>query len=149
MRFLPLAITLILGTRLSVIDHRLHRLPNRDVAAMTVVLLVAIVLQVDAQLAWRAVATGLASASAYAVVYLVSRGQFGMGDVKYAFPLGLTVGCYAPHAWLTAILGAFALSALTSLVLIAARRLKLRDRLAFGPYMTVATVVVCLIGVGT
>ena len=130
MRFLPLAITLILGTRLSVIDHRLHRLPNRDVAAMTVVLLVAIVLQVDAQLAWRAVATGLASASAYAVVYLVSRGQFGMGDVKYAVPLGLVLGFYSPDAWLVAVMLSFALSAAVSVALLALGRLSLRDRRA-------------------
>ena len=51
MHWLPLIVVLGLGARLSLIDMRVHRLPNRDVAVMTVAVLAAILVQRDAALA--------------------------------------------------------------------------------------------------
>lgn len=145
MHWLPLIVVLGLGARLSLIDMRVHRLPNRDVAVMTVAVLAAILVQRDAALAQSAALCALRTLAVYTVVYLVSRGQFGMGDVKYAVPLGLVLGCYSPDAWLVAVMLSFALSAAVSVALLALGRLSLRDRLAFGPYMTIATVAAALL----
>lgn len=144
MHWLPLIVTMVLGGRLAVIDLRSHRLPNRDVLVMTGALALAISTTRDPAIAHDAAIAGLETLGAYAVVYLVSRGQFGMGDVKFGFPLGLAVGCYAPQQWLSAVLLAFVAAALVSLILVAARRLTLSSHLAFGPYMLVATCAVVL-----
>jgi leader peptidase (prepilin peptidase)/N-methyltransferase len=144
MRWLPLIATVGLGLRLAVIDLRSHRLPNRDVAVMSGVLAVTAVVSGGFSLLATGAQIGVQTFGVYAVVYLVSRGQFGMGDVKFGFPLGMAVGCYAPSQWLDAVLGAFAAAALISLILVAAGRLRLSSRLAFGPYMVLATVAVCL-----
>ena len=144
MRWIPLIATVGLGLRLAVIDLRSHRLPNRDVAVMSAVVSVAVMVSGGFPLLTTSVQIGLQTVGVYAVVYLVSRGQFGMGDVKFGFPLGLAVGCYAPSQWLAAVLGAFAAAALISLILVAVGRLRLSSRLAFGPYMVLATVAVCI-----
>jgi leader peptidase (prepilin peptidase)/N-methyltransferase len=148
MTFLPLLACVILGTHLAVVDLREHRLPNRLVAQMTVVvgvtMVIAVVAGLPAQRATDAAVTSLKTVAVYAVVYLVSAGQFGMGDVKFALPLGAVVGWYSPDLWLPAIGLAFVLAAVASVALIVTRRISVKGRVAFGPYMLAATVAMCL-----
>lgn len=136
------------SARLSLVDLREHRLPNRLVAWMTAALVAAMTVAVAfGEPAVRLSTAGTAAVqtvAVYAAVYVISRGQFGMGDVKFAVPLGLTMGWFAADLWLTAILAAFGGAAAVSLAMLAMRRLTLQGRIAFGPYMAVTTLLASL-----
>lgn len=147
--FLPLVILVCYGSWLSVIDIRSHRLPNKLVATMTVLLiLVQLALAITYSQLNRlslALLTALATTLAYLFLYAASRGSLGMGDVKFAFPLGLVIGWYSPKQWLMAMFLTFALAGVVALIGIAIRRTTWKSQLALGPYMFLATVIVCAI----
>ena len=147
--FLPLLILLCYGTWLSLIDICTHRLPNKLVAGMTVLLtMIQITLAFTNSQRDRlslALLTALATTLAYLFLYAVSRGSMGMGDVKFAFPLGLVVGWYSPGQWLMAMFLTFALAGVVALIGIAMRRTTWKSQLALGPYMFLAAVIVCAI----
>lgn len=149
LELLPLVILLLFGFWLSIIDIRSHRLPNQVVAAMA---LVSITVQVGIALTqsqldrfMAAIATALATTFIYLLLYICSRGSMGMGDVKFAFPLGLAIGWYNPEQWLLAIFITFCLAGLVALTGIALKRTSWKSQLALGPYMFVASGFVCLI----
>ena len=147
--FLPLLILLCYGTWLSLIDICTHRLPNKLVAAMTV-LLISVQLTLSITNSQRdrlslSLLTALGTALVYLFLYAVSRGSMGMGDVKFAFPLGLVIGWYSPGQWLMAMFLTFALAGVVALIGIAMRRTTWKSQLALGPYMFLAAVIVCAI----
>jgi leader peptidase (prepilin peptidase)/N-methyltransferase len=149
LELLPLVVLLLFGLRLSIIDIRSHRLPNQVVAAMTLISFLAQALialtqsQLDRLIA--ALATALVTTLVYLLLYVCSRGSLGMGDVKFAFPLGLAVGWYNPEQWLPAIFITFCLAGLVAITGIALKRTSWKSALALGPYMFVASGFVCLI----
>ena len=137
-----LAVLIGYGTWLSVIDAKTHRLPNRHVAAMSCAMVLAMAITHNQIASLGAVlASGLGSFAVYAVVYLISRGQFGMGDVKFSLPLGLAIGALAPGHWLDGVILAFFIAGISSLALLVFKRTTRESRIAFGPYMTLAAVV--------
>ena len=95
---LPWLVLAGFGVRLAWVDAREHRLPNRQVAALTVAFLVTItsVSWADDHLETllRAVLGGLVLAGVFLAAALVSPRSLGMGDVKLAFTIG------AALAWL-------------------------------------------------
>ena len=139
--FIPMA---YFGIRLSVIDFKTHRLPNRmvgwfaftELAEMSVLSLGGSHL---GQLA-NAIAIAVATTTTYLLLYFLSRGSLGMGDVKFAFPLGLSLGWFAADYWLMSILGTFLIAGLVSVFGLATRRLDKNSKLALGPFMFVGTV---------
>lgn len=149
LELLPLLILLFFGLWLSIIDIRSHRLPNQVVAAMTLIsffvqaLLALSQSQLDRLIA--ALTTALATTLVYLLLYLCSRGSMGMGDVKFAFPLGLAIGWYALEQWLPAIFLTFLLAGLVALIGVALKRTSWKSQLALGPYMYAASGFVCLI----
>lgn len=151
LELLPLAVFLLFGLWLSIIDIRSHRLPNQVVAAMTLISLmvqVAIALtqsQLDRLIA--GLVTALITTLVYVLLYVCSRGSMGMGDVKFAFPLGLAIGWYNPEQWLPAIFITFCLAGIVALTGIALKRTSWKSALALGPYMFVASGFVCLISI--
>jgi leader peptidase (prepilin peptidase)/N-methyltransferase len=62
-----------------------------------------------------------------------------MGDVKFAFPLGLCVGWYVAELWLVAIFVSFLLAGLVAVIGVLTKRMTRKSRLAFGPFMFVST----------
>ena len=121
------------GTWLSVYDVRFHRLPNRDVATITVVLAVLAVFDSHRiHIFWFAAA----HICIYLAMYVISKGSLGIGDVKYSLPVGLITGMFdvqlANLVWMT-----FVLAAIGSLGLVLANRRSWKSRIAFGPYMSV------------
>ena len=66
-----------------------------------------------------------------------------MGDVKFAFPLGLCIGWYSADLWLLAIFVSFLLAGLVAFIGLATKRMTRKSRLAFGPYMFLGTSIVC------
>ena len=136
------------GTRLSVIDLKVHRLPNQLVAWFTatqIATLIALSLD-DINDLKLPVLVAVGTSAIYLILFALSRGSLGMGDVKFAFPLGLTVGWYAPELWLIAIFGTFLSAGVVALVGIIAKRMNRESKLALGPYMFLSTLLTCVVG---
>ena len=134
---IPLLVLVGFGARLSAIDLKVHRLPNQLVAWFTAIQLATLIAlslddfnELKTQLL---VAVG--TTAIYLILFILSRGALGMGDVKFAFPLGLTVGWYAPEFWLMAIFSSFSCAGVVALIGIAAKRITRNSPIAFGPYM--------------
>ena len=149
LEFLPLVVLILFGLWLSIIDIRSHRLPNQVVAAMTLVsisvqaLIALTQSQLDRLIA--ALATALVTTLVYLLLYVCSRGSMGVGDVKFAFPLGLAIGWYNHEQWLSAIFLTFCFAGLVAITGIALKRTSWKSTLALGPYMFAASGFVCLI----
>ena len=145
--FLPLIPLVLFGTWLSLIDFKTHRLPNRLVgwftASQLLVLPIANQGFMPPKRLMDVLIIGGLNTFLYLILFVLSRGSLGMGDVKFAFPLGLTVGWYSPELWLLAIFGTFLIDGVVSLLGIITRRMNRQSRLAFGPYMFLGTLIVC------
>ena len=137
--FLPLIPLAYFGIQLSIIDFKTHRLPNHLVGWFTAteILIMGVTSWFTSD--WTRLAAALGTAVitmfAYLLFYLASRGSLGMGDVKFAFPLGLCVGWYVPEFWLTAIFTSFFLAGVVAVIGLAAKRITRNSPIAFGPYM--------------
>lgn len=145
---IPLVVFIGFGTRLSVIDLRVHRLPNQLVAWFTatqIATLIALSLD-DINYLKLPVLVAVGTSATYLILFALSRGSLGMGDVKFAFPLGLTVGWYAPDLWLMAIFATFLSAGVVALVGIIAKRMNRQSKLALGPYMFLSTLLTCVVG---
>lgn len=136
------------GIRLSIIDFKTHRLPNHLVGWFVAVeiLIMGITGWMASDFARLLTALGLAASTmiTYVLLYLLSRGSLGMGDVKFAFPLGLCVGWYAPGNWLLAIFISFLISGVVVVIGLVTKQMTRKSRLAFGPYMFLGTFLVCV-----
>ena len=136
------------GARLSIVDFKSHRLPNQLVGWFTAtqILIMAVISWMASDFARLLTALGVASATmiSYVLLYLVSRGSLGMGDVKFAFPLGICVGWYSADYWLMAIFISFLLAGLVAVIGLVTMRITRKSRLAFGPYMFLGTFLVCV-----
>jgi leader peptidase (prepilin peptidase)/N-methyltransferase len=145
---IPLVVFIGFGTRLSVIDLKVHRLPNQIVAWFTatqIATLIALSLD-DINDLKLPLLVAIGTSVIYSILFVLSRGSLGMGDVKFAFPLGLTVGWYASELWLVAILGSFLSAGVVALVGIIAKRMDRESKLALGPYMFLSTLLACVAG---
>lgn len=127
------------GVLLAVVDLRHRLLPNRVVgpASLAGALLLTAAAAVDGR--WDdLVRAGLGAVvlfSVFLVLALISPSALGMGDVKLAGLLGLALGWLGWDAVLLGAAAGFAVQAVLSLVLLAARRIDLRGELPFGPAM--------------
>jgi leader peptidase (prepilin peptidase)/N-methyltransferase len=129
----------VLGVALGAIDIAVYRLPDRITLpaylATLALLSLAAVLGHDAGALLRALLASVALAAAYLLLAILRPGQLGGGDVKLAGLIGLALGWLG---WSPVLYGAalgFVLSAVVSLVLLAARRISLRSSICFGPFM--------------
>ena len=134
--FLPLVIVCTFGGWLSYIDFKIHRLPNAIVATMT--LLIALCLGFVQE-----PTKHLYFAIGYFVIFLLlffaSRQQLGMGDVKFAVPLGLATSFYSLRLDLL-IFNTFMAAGVITSVLLISRRISLQSQIAFGPVMTIGAI---------
>jgi leader peptidase (prepilin peptidase)/N-methyltransferase len=144
---IPLLVFVGFGTRLSAIDIKVHRLPNQLVAwftAIQIATLIALSLD-DINDLKLPVLVAVGTSAIYSILFILSRGSLGMGDVKFAFPLGLTVGWYAPELWLIAIFGTFLSAGVVALVGIITKRMNRQSKLALGPSMFLSTLLTCVV----
>jgi leader peptidase (prepilin peptidase)/N-methyltransferase len=134
---IPLLVLVGFGARLSAIDLKEHRLPNQLVAWFTAIQLATLIaLSLDGVNELKMpLLVAVGTTAIYLILFILSRGALGMGDVKFAFPLGLTVGWYAPEFWLMAIFNSFSCAGAVALIGIAAKRITRNSPIAFGPYM--------------
>ena len=146
--FLPMIPLAYFGAQLSIIDFKSHRLPNKLVGWFTAteILIMAVISWMASDFDRFGTALGIAGVTTivYLLLYLVSRGSLGMGDVKFAFPLGLCVGWYSANQWLVAIFVSFLIAGLVAVIGLVTKRMTRKSRLAFGPYMFLGTFLVCV-----
>ena len=133
------------GAQLSAIDLKEHRLPNQLVAWFTAIQLATLIaLSLDDFNELKTpLLVAIVTTAIYLILFILSRGALGMGDVKFAFPLGLCVGWYSANHWLVAIFVSFLLAGLVAVIGLATKRMTRKSRLAFGPYMFLGTLIVC------
>jgi leader peptidase (prepilin peptidase)/N-methyltransferase len=142
---LPLLVLTGFGFWLSAIDLKVHRLPNYLVAWFAVTQVVTLIgLSVgDLEPIKISMLVATGSTAIYCVLFVLSRGSLGMGDVKFAFPLGLSVGWFAPDLWLMAIFASFLLAGVVAVIGLAAKRIERTSHIAFGPYMFLGSLFIC------
>jgi leader peptidase (prepilin peptidase) / N-methyltransferase len=134
-----------LGVALAAIDIAVKRLPDALTLPLYpgLIALFGVATVFDGQPAnlLRALLGGVVLATVYLVLAIVSGGQLGLGDVKLAGGLGIALGWLG---WPTLIIGAalgFVLQGVVSLVLLAARRITLKQAISLGPFMLAGALV--------
>ena len=140
----------VLGVALAAIDIAVQRLPDLltlpAYPILIALLAFAAIASHDEAALLRALLGGLAMGGTYLVLALLRPGQLGGGDIKLAGLAGLALGWLG---WPTLIAGAvlgFALSALFSLALLAARRVTLHSAICFGPFLLGGALLAMLAG---
>ncbi|MFF5069626.1 prepilin peptidase [Micromonospora olivasterospora] len=132
------------------VDAAVHRLPDRLTwpAALGVQALLGVAALVSGEAGpWlRAALAGVGLALCFAATtLLLGRRGFGLGDAKLALGVGALLGW---HGWPVLVLGlvlTFTLSALTSLALLLARRVRWSSHLPFGPFLALGTLAALLL----
>jgi leader peptidase (prepilin peptidase) / N-methyltransferase len=88
---------------------------------------------------------GMAAAVAFfGLLLLVSPAGIGLGDVKLAGPLGAYLGWLGAAAFVTGLLAAWLLAAVTAIGLLLARRATRKTEIPFGPFLIASTLGVVL-----
>ena len=127
---------------ISVYDVRRHRIPNVAVYPAVLVALGVAFVRPDGPW-WTFLLSGLGAAAFFIALGSVSAGSMGMGDAKLAALIGLVAG------WpgvVVALFVAFALGAITGVLLMAVGRLGRRDPLPFAPALAVGAATAALAG---
>ncbi|MFI7604667.1 prepilin peptidase [Micromonospora sp. NPDC049366] len=132
------------------VDVAVHRLPDRltgPAAAGTWVLLgLAAMTGADGGPWLRATLAGVGLALFFAATtLLLGRRGFGLGDAKLALGAGMLLGWYGWPLLVAGLLLALALSALVSLGLLVARRVRWSSHLPFGPFLVLGTAAALLL----
>lgn len=133
----------ILSIALTVIDIRHKVLPN--VLTLTAYPIVLVLLTIPAALedqwnAWlRATAGSAVTLAIFTALAMFSSGSFGMGDAKLAGVLALPLTWTSWTNTVAAMAGAFVLSALVSVILVALGRANRHSLIPFGPFLIAAT----------
>ncbi|WP_298253524.1 A24 family peptidase [uncultured Arthrobacter sp.] len=134
---------LVVGTRLSVIDWRTHRLPDRIVLPSYPAAILLLGGAAASAGEWPRIGGMLAGGAVlwagFAVLHVLNRRGLGFGDVKLAGLLGLYLGFVGWGAlWWGPFFGVL-LGGLWSSALVITRRAGLRSSIAFGPFLILGT----------
>lgn len=93
---------------------------------------------------WLSIAMGLLLAAFLFGLYLLTRGRgMGLGDVKFAIVMGILLG------WPRGVIGlllAFILGAIVGIVMILLGLKRLKERIAFGPFLIAGTAIALIWG---
>ncbi len=137
---IPALYLLVVAWPLTVIDLREHRLPNRLVLPAFPVALLAQLIATIISADWARQLSAVLIALAVGVIGLGANyiDTLGMGDVKLATVIALTLGYFNP--WLPAIaIGiAFVLAFAVVIVLITLGKVKIGSSIPLGPYLLVS-----------
>ncbi|MCD5344956.1 A24 family peptidase [Agromyces sp. S2-1-8] len=140
------------ATVLAIVDLAEKRLPNAVVFPALAVVGVLLVPATWATGEWMRLVWALAGAAAmfaaYFVLALISPSAMGMGDVKLALVIGLVAGWFGLSAWFVALLAAFVIGGVISLIALALKRVTLRGSIPFGPSMLAGALVAVWLAAG-
>jgi leader peptidase (prepilin peptidase)/N-methyltransferase len=132
----------VAGVAMAAVDIAVYRLPDRLTYPAFVVVLasfaVGAITGTEPARMSRAVLGALVLGACYLLLAIAAPGQLGLGDVKLAGLLGLALGWASWHTLLLGGCAAFFMSGLTSIVLLALRRITLKSAIPFGPFMLAA-----------
>jgi leader peptidase (prepilin peptidase) / N-methyltransferase len=135
---------------LTFIDLRTHRLPREVtyivMAIGAVLLSVAAIVDDQPQRIYMATLGAVISVSVMSVLYLLSRGGLGDGDVRMSPLLGMYLGWLNPGLALIGLLYGFILAALVSAMLMIFGAANRRTAIAFGPFLALGTLAAILHG---
>jgi leader peptidase (prepilin peptidase) / N-methyltransferase len=127
------------GLALSVIDVRIHRLPNKIVLPSYPILAILLVAPALIQQDWPALVRTLAGAASLYVWYLtlalIYPSGMGFGDVKLAGLVGGLLGYLSWSALLVGAFAAFAIGGIAGMAVMASRRGGRKTAIPFGPFM--------------
>ena len=129
----------IVAVPLAFIDIAVHRLPDKLTAPAyvgTLALLTATALTShhSAQLG-RAALAGAGLALLYLIMFLASPASIGLGDGKLAASVGTALGWLGWRTLVTGTVACFLAAGLFAVLLLALRRAKRTDHMAFGPFI--------------
>jgi leader peptidase (prepilin peptidase)/N-methyltransferase len=147
---LPALLALVAtGVVLSIVDLTEHRLPNAvllpTLAIMAVLLVLASALTGEwMRLLW-ALAGGAGMFLFYFLLAVIAPSGMGMGDVKFAAPLGLALGWFGWMMWMAGLLGAFLIGGIIAIGALVMRRVTLRGSIPFGPSMLAGAVAALIV----
>jgi prepilin signal peptidase PulO-like enzyme (type II secretory pathway) len=128
--FFALILFLILET-IFVID-----LENQLIPDTAVFLGIIVVIFYSQSLIFNSLLAGFLAASFLLVIHLITKGRgMGLGDVKFAILGGYIIGLQLFPVWL---LLAFLTGAVSGIILILAKRVGLKSKIAFGPFLILA-----------
>jgi leader peptidase (prepilin peptidase)/N-methyltransferase len=135
-----------LAVPLVLVDLAVHRLPDRltlPAAAGVVVLLgAAAVLDGEADRWLRSLLAGAAVALFFATTtFVLGRRGFGLGDAKLALSCAALLGWFGWGAVLLGLMAGLLASALVSIVLLLAGKVRWTSHLPFGPFLVAGTVI--------
>jgi leader peptidase (prepilin peptidase) / N-methyltransferase len=139
----------VAGVPLAFVDARQHRLPDLvtlpSYPASLLLLGVAALFVPGGPGRFVHALIGMAAAAAFCLLlWLVSPTGIGLGDVKLAGPLGAYLGWLGAAAFVTGLMAAWLLAALTGIGLLLAGRATRKTELPFGPFLIAATLAVVL-----
>lgn len=131
------------------IDSDVHRLPNGltypAYPAMAVLLLAASITLGDRR--WIGAVVGMvALLLLFGLLFVVSRGQVGLGDVKWSGVIGLALGWLGVDAVLIGLMATFLVGGVWALALLLSRRATGKTMLAYGPAMCIGAFLAILSG---
>ncbi len=128
--------------RLSVIDIREHRLPNRLVLPAFPIALAGHLIASALAKAWFNLLVALACGLLALLIGLAANrwATLGMGDVKLITTISLSLGWFSFLAPLIAVVLAFVIACAVVLVMVALRKTTLSSSFALGPYLLVGFV---------
>ena len=133
-----------LSVVLSIVDFRELRLPNKYVYPAYLLVPVGLLVPALVSARWDALAQaalcGLVGLALFMLLHVVYPAGLGMGDVKLAGIVGMMAGWVSWGTALVALMLAFFLSAILSVLLLVARKATLKSTLPFGPFMLGATI---------
>lgn len=139
----------VLGVQLARIDVSLHLLPNLLVLSLLVGGLICLLAAVFGETQWadivRAAAGGAILFVIYLILAIISPADLGMGDVKFAAPIGLYLGYLGWSQLLYGGLLGFILNGIVTVVILRKNRSERTSEVAHGPSMLAAAAGVALL----
>lgn len=131
------------------IDVNEKRIPNKILAALFLIRIFILVLESIAfwgyglSILFSAAMGGLAGGGMFLLVYLLSRGGIGMGDVKLFAVLGLYMGIGSVFivVFFTVIS-----SAIYSVIMLIRRKIKLKEEIPYAPFVMLGVVLSMALG---
>jgi leader peptidase (prepilin peptidase)/N-methyltransferase len=138
----------VLGVQLARIDISLHLLPNPLVLSLLLGGLICLISAAGGGQDWTDLVRAAASAAilfaTYLILALISPNGIGMGDVKFAAPVGLYLGYLGWSQLLYGGLVGFILNGIVTLLLVRMNRAKRPSEVPHGPTMLAAMVGITL-----
>jgi leader peptidase (prepilin peptidase) / N-methyltransferase len=140
---------IVLAVPLSVIDLKVHRLPNvltGPAYAGVVVFLAIGAADTDSWARFgRAALGGIILATCFLLLAVLSKGQIGLGDCKAAAVTGTLLAWYEWDQLLTGTLAGFLLAGAYGVWLIASHAATRRSYIPFGPFMFAGALLIILL----